>query len=127
MIGIETLSISEVACTVCPLYVLSCDLNGLSLGWLLWLEQHDSSGTTSVDDGFASPSYNFSSWDTWKHCKLGTLCPVYALDSSRITPLVEEVSKQDVIHFSQFPMSRASVSHRWGTSTEKRTSMYDQI
>jgi hypothetical protein len=46
MVRMETLSISEVACTVCPLYVLSCDLNGLSLGWLLWIGRSDFSGTT---------------------------------------------------------------------------------
>jgi hypothetical protein len=60
-----------------------------------------------MDNGSVAPSYNFSSWDTWKHCKLGASCLVYALDSSRTTPLVEEVPKQDVIHFSQFSMSRA--------------------
>jgi hypothetical protein len=74
--------------------------------WLQW--DH------SIDDGSAAPSYNFSSWDTWKNCKVVTSCSVYALDSSRATPLVEEVLKQDAIHFSQFPMSRASVSHQWG-------------
>jgi hypothetical protein len=41
-----TLSVSEVACTVCSTYVSSYDLDGLSLGWLLWIGQSDSSGTT---------------------------------------------------------------------------------
>jgi hypothetical protein len=81
----------------------------------------------SIDDCSAVPSYNFSSWDTWKHYKLGASCLVYALDSSRTTPLVEEVPKQDAIHFSQFPISRAGVAHQWGTSAEKRASVYDQI
>jgi hypothetical protein len=53
----------------------------------------------SVDDSAAVPSDIFSSWDTWKYCKLGTSCSIYALDSSRSTPLVEEVLKPDVIHF----------------------------
>jgi hypothetical protein len=66
-----------------------------------------------------SASDNFSSWDTCKHYKLGTSCPVYALDSSRTTPLVEDASKQDVIHFSQFPMLRAGVSHQWGALLQR--------
>jgi hypothetical protein len=68
----------------------------------------------SVDDNTAMSSYIFSSWDTWKPCKLGTCCSIYALDSSRTTPLVEEVLRQDVIHFSRIPVSRAGVSHQWG-------------
>jgi putative component of membrane protein insertase Oxa1/YidC/SpoIIIJ protein YidD len=37
------------------------------------------------------PSYNFLSQDTWKHCKLGTSCSLYALDSSSTTHVVEEI------------------------------------
>jgi hypothetical protein len=45
MIRMGTLSVSEVACIVCMSYVLSCDLDELSLGWLLWVGRSDSSGT----------------------------------------------------------------------------------
>jgi hypothetical protein len=68
----------------------------------------------SIDDNSAVSSDIFLSWDTWKPCKFGTSCSMYALDSSRTTPLVEEVLRQDVIHFSWIPMSRAGVSHQWG-------------
>jgi hypothetical protein len=68
----------------------------------------------SIDDNSAVSSDIFSSWDTWKPCKLGTSYLTYALDSSRITPLVEEVLRQVVIHFSRIPMPRAGISHQWG-------------
>jgi hypothetical protein len=68
----------------------------------------------SFEDSSAVPSYNFSSGDTRNHCKLATSCLVYALGSSRTTPLVEEVLRHDMIHFSQIPMSWAGVSHQWG-------------
>jgi hypothetical protein len=61
----------------------------------------------SVDDNSAVSSDIFMSWDTWKPCKLGTSCSIYALGSSRTTPLVEEVLRQDVIHFfSNFNVER---------------------
>jgi hypothetical protein len=78
-------------------------------------------------DSSAVPSYNFSSRDTWKHCKLETSCSVYALDSSRTTPLVEEVLRQNMIHF--FSNSNAEVVSlmNGATSEEKRASAYDHI
>jgi hypothetical protein len=45
-------------------------------------------------------------------CKLGTSCLMYALDSSRTTPLVDEVMRQDMLHFSRIPMSRVGVSQK---------------
>jgi hypothetical protein len=38
------------------------------------------------------------------HGNLGTSCSIYAFDSSRTIPLVEEVLRQNVIHFSRIPM-----------------------
>jgi hypothetical protein len=46
MMGMGTLSIYKVACTVYSSYVPLCDLDALSLGWLLWIGRFDSSGTT---------------------------------------------------------------------------------
>jgi hypothetical protein len=73
----------------------------------------------SVDDNFVVSLDIFLSWDTWKPCKLGTSCSIYALDSNRTTPLVEEVLRQDVIHFSQIPMLRRVYLINGGTSEEK--------
>jgi hypothetical protein len=73
----------------------------------------------SIDDNFVVSLDIFSSWDTWKPCKLGTSCSIYALDSNRTTPLVEEVLRQDVIHFSQIPMLRRVYLINGGTSEEK--------
>jgi hypothetical protein len=68
----------------------------------------------SVDDNSAVSFDIFLSWDTWKPCKHGTSCSISAFDSTRTTPLVEEVLRQDMIHFSQIPISRVGVSHQWG-------------
>jgi hypothetical protein len=54
------LSISEVACTICPFYVLSCDMNYLSLSWLLWIGWSDSSGTTLLSTALQRP--HTTSW-----------------------------------------------------------------
>jgi hypothetical protein len=73
-------------------------------------------------DSSAVPSYNFSSRDTWKHCKLETSCSVYALDSSRTTPSAKHDS-----FFLKF-QCRGRVSLMNGvTSEEKRASAYDHI
>jgi hypothetical protein len=55
MIGMRTLSFSDTACTVCPFYVLLCDLNSLSLGWLFWIGQSDSNGTTLLTTALWCP------------------------------------------------------------------------
>jgi hypothetical protein len=112
--GMETLPVSGVAHIVGSSHVPSCDLDGLSLDWLLGDRAICLLWDHSVDDNSAVSSDIFSSWDTWKPCILGTSSSIYALDSSRTTPLVEEVLRQDVIHFSRIPMSRAGVSHQWG-------------
>jgi hypothetical protein len=46
MIGMISLSASDVACIVWSSYVPSCALDGLSLGWMLWIGRSDFSGTT---------------------------------------------------------------------------------
>jgi hypothetical protein len=46
MIGMGTLPFSKVACRVSSSHVSSCDLDGLSLGWLLWIGLSASRGTT---------------------------------------------------------------------------------
>jgi hypothetical protein len=114
MIGTRTLSVSEVACTICPSYVLSCDLDGLWLSRLLWIGWSDSSGTTMLTT--ALWCLHTTSW-VGIHGNIviiGTSYSVYALGSSRTTPFVEGLPRSYVIHFSQIPMLRASVSHRWG-------------
>jgi hypothetical protein len=94
---------------LCPMMWSQQSITWLVVDRAIWLQWDH-----SIDDSSTGPSYNLLSWDTWKHYKLGTSCSVYALDKSRTTPLVEEVPRQDVIHFSQIPMSMAGVSHQWG-------------
>jgi hypothetical protein len=42
----NSISLPDVACIVWSSYVSSFDLDGLSLGWMLWIGQSGSSGTT---------------------------------------------------------------------------------
>jgi hypothetical protein len=55
MIGMRTLSVSKVACTVSPFYVMSCDLNGISLGWLLRIGRSNSNGITILTTALWCP------------------------------------------------------------------------
>jgi hypothetical protein len=98
--GMETLPVSEVAHIVSSSHAPSCDLDGLSLSWLLGDRAICLLWDHSIDDNSAVSSDIFSSWDTWKPYRLGTSSSIYALDSNRTTPLVEEVLRQDVIYFS---------------------------
>jgi hypothetical protein len=127
MIGIGTLSTSKVACTTCPFYVLSCDLNGLSLGWLLWIRRSGSSGPTLLTTALRCLHTTSRAGIHGNIINLEHLVRYMHLTAVGQLLWLKRYRSKTWFTFLNFQCWGLVSLIDGGTSAKKRASMYDQI